>query len=203
MEYNEYWDEIGKTREKLISLLVNYWKDFSSFSDWQFWFVAFSLLAPLVVLYFVVDRTRIFEIFFFGFTTHMLWAYSNIMFEKVGLIVRHYFLIPFLPASINITASLLPVSYLLLYQRCTDRQKNFYWRAVVLAAVIIFGFVPLQQAMGFIETKQWMNLGILFFLDLLVVYLAYWFTKYLVRLNNQEKRKELEINLNFSKKKAR
>jgi hypothetical protein len=75
VSYERYWGNIHEQSDKLQELLSSYWHQYSDFGNWQFWVVLASLVLPLVLLYFTVDRTRIFEVFFFGYTVHMLWAY--------------------------------------------------------------------------------------------------------------------------------
>ena len=70
MEFNESWEEIYKISEELNILLQSYWHQYSYVNSWQFWIVLALLVVPLAILYFTVDRTRVFEMFF-------LWIYST------------------------------------------------------------------------------------------------------------------------------
>jgi len=66
VSYKQYWGNIHEQSDKLQELLSSYWHQYSDFGNWQFWVVLASLVLPLVLLYFTVDRTRIFEVFFSG-----------------------------------------------------------------------------------------------------------------------------------------
>ena len=65
MDYKDYWDQIRSNQDELNSLISSYWNDFSNIGTWQFWTVFALLVIPLMILYFAVDRKRIFELFFF------------------------------------------------------------------------------------------------------------------------------------------
>ncbi|RKD25776.1 hypothetical protein BEP19_02215 [Ammoniphilus oxalaticus] len=201
MDYNEYWTKIYKESEDLNSIITTYWRHFSDWGHWQFWVVVAMFVIPLIVVYFKVDRARIFEIFFFGYTGHMLWGYSNLAMENMTVIVRKYFLIPPLQTSIAMTASLLPASYLLLYQYCTNKNKNFYLYTIGLSAVFAFGVVPIERWLDLIDIRKGMNFFYIFLNNVAVGYLSYWFTKFVIKVKN--KGVKTEFNFNLFKNKAR
>lgn len=72
MEYSEFWEQIFKKNTEVNAFYSDYWKDYSDFGNWQFWVVLGLLIIPLLVLCFTIDRIRIFELFFFGYTVHIL-----------------------------------------------------------------------------------------------------------------------------------
>lgn len=181
MSYERYWGNIHEQSDKLQKLLSLYWHQYSDFGNWQFWVVLASLVLPLVLLYFTVDRTRIFEVFFFGYTVHMLWAYIDIALGRTGYLTHTFFLTPQLPNATNITASILPVGFLLLYQYCTNHQKNFYLYTILLSAVFSFGLAPLEQHFKFIDSGKGMSLFYIFLIDIGVTLVAYWVTRLLVK----------------------
>lgn len=186
MSEEQYWQAIHKTQDKLNRLFYDYWKQYSDFGNWQFWTVLALAVLPLVLLCFTVDRKRIFELFFFGYTVHILWTYIDIALGRSNHLIHTYFLIPILPNASNITASVLPVGFLLLYQYCTNHNKNFYIYTIVLSALFAFGLAPLEKSVGLIEARKSMNLFYVFLIDLGVVYFAYWLTKWLLKIQNKE-----------------
>ncbi|MDQ0270960.1 hypothetical protein [Cytobacillus purgationiresistens] len=182
MDNKDYWQQIHSKGDELNSLLTNYWNQYSDFGTWQFWMVLLLLIAPIILLYFTVDRKRIFELFFFGYTVNMLWTLSDIALGRSGLFVHKYFLIPSLPISTNITASVLPVAFLWLYQYCTSRKNNFYLYTLILSAVFAFGFASLEKYLGLVEFRNGMNQFHLFLFDVGIIFLSYWFTKLILKL---------------------
>ncbi|ABO67013.1 hypothetical protein GTNG_1649 [Geobacillus thermodenitrificans NG80-2] len=134
------------------------------------------------VAFFTVDRKRIFEIFFFGYTIHILWTYTYIALENAMYLSPRYFLTPFLPFALNITASVLPVVFLLLYQYCTNHNKNFYLYTILLSAIFAFGLASLEQWLGLLELHGGLRKFHLFLIDLIIVFITYGATRLLVRI---------------------
>jgi hypothetical protein len=185
MEYREYWNQIYEKSDELNSLIASYWNDYSHMGTWQFWFVAFLMIAPLVLLYFTVDRTRIFEVFFFGYTVHILWIYADLVLERYGFFVHTYFLSPYFPFASNITASLLPGGYLLVYQYCTNKNKNFYLYAFLFAVVITYTIAPLEEILGLVEIRKGMSKFYVVVIGMGAASIAYLFTRFIIRLSKK------------------
>lgn len=191
MDYKTYWEEIYVKTEEFYDLIAEYWNAYSGFDTWQFWVSLLLFLFPLVLLFFTVDRSRIFEVFFFGYTVHILWTYSSIMLENYNLMNHTHFLFPALPYSLNITSSILPVGFLLLYQYTTRHQKNFYFYAILLSATFAFGFATIEDWLDLIRFNNGGNKFYLFLIDLVVVFISYWFTLFVIKVkNNHDKIKK-------------
>ncbi|RPF53952.1 hypothetical protein [Aquisalibacillus elongatus] len=187
MSYQEYWEKLYDIYSDLTQVRNHYWAEYSSFGDWQFWVVMALLVLPLIVLVFTVDRRRIFEVFFFGYTVHVLWTYISDILEYDLLFVHTYFVSPFFPSAINMTASLLAVGFLLLYQYCTNNGKNFYIWTLGLSALFAFGAASIEEMVGFANIGRGFNQFYIFLIDVSVAYVAYWGTRFLVYVKNKAK----------------
>jgi hypothetical protein len=187
MDYQEYWNQIYEKKHAVNSAYSSYWNEYSNLGTWQFWVVFALLVVPLIVLYFTVDRKRILEVFFFGYTVHMFWTYIDIAIGRNGYFVHKYFLTPILPNATNMTASVLPVCYLLVYQYCKNHQKNFYLYSIALSALFAFVFASIEEYLGFLEMKKGMNHFYLFLIDIAIVFISYWLTKFILRLKGSVK----------------
>ncbi|WP_078379261.1 hypothetical protein [Sutcliffiella halmapala] len=181
MDYNQYWEQIFHHNNELRSLFSSYWQQYSDMTNWQFWLVLTLLVSPLILLYFTVDRKRIFEVFFFGYTVHILWTYADMILARNNLFIHPYFLVPILPYASNMTASVLPVGFLLLYQYCTNHNKNFYLYTILLSALFAFGFATIEEYSGLVFFRKGMHQVYLFILDLVIAYITYWITRLLIR----------------------
>ncbi|GLB62061.1 hypothetical protein [Cytobacillus sp. NCCP-133] len=186
MSYQEYWYEIYKQSEKMNSLISSYWNDYSHMGTWQFWIVISLLILPLIVVYIAVDRRRIFEVFFFGYTVHILWAYIDIALQRHSFFVHTYFFSPIFPNALNMIMSVIPVGYLLLYQFCVNHKKNFLIYTLFLSALFAFVLAPIEKMIGMIEFNKGMNQFYLFLIDVAITYIAYFFTKFIKRLSKRE-----------------
>lgn len=185
MVWDELWRKIYESNDQLNSLYASYWSQYSDMGTWQFWVVISLLVLPLAALCFFIDRKRIFEIFFFGYTVHVLWSYIDIALGRSNYFTHKYFLFPILPNATNITASVLPVGFLLLYQYCTNRNKNFYLFTLLLSAVFAFGFAQLEEFLGLVSLRKGMHNFHLFLIDVGIAYIAYWFTKAILKVRGK------------------
>ncbi|ENH96126.1 hypothetical protein J416_12432 [Gracilibacillus halophilus YIM-C55.5] len=176
MSFSDYWKQIFQKNDELHRLFVDYWYDYSNIFTWQFWTAVILFIGPLIILIFTVDRKRLFEVFLFGYTIHMLWTYADFYLETHNLLIHPYFLSPTLPFGINMTASLLPVSFLLLYQYCTNRGKNFYVYGLLLCFLFGIVFATVSDMLDLLMFHKWMNQLYLFIIDVFIIFPAYWFT---------------------------
>lgn len=179
MSVDQYWDRIEAVQDQFNSVIESYWGQYSHWGTWTFWTVLLMFLAPLVLLFFTVNRNRVFEVFFFGFVVHVLWTYTDIALERQNMLIHPYFLSPQLPYGLNITVSALPVGFLLLYQFCTGRGINFYLYSAVLSAVFAFGFASAELFTGFLELDRGLTRVHLFLIDYAIALLAYESTRLL------------------------
>ena len=99
------------------------------------------------------------------------------MTDLASRLVHRYFVSPYLPIGLNVTASFIPVTYLLLYQYCTNRKRNFLLYSLPLSAALAFGLGPLEQSVGLVELGKGMNFFHLFLMDVAISYIAYGMTK--------------------------
>ncbi|SET52781.1 hypothetical protein SAMN05421676_105193 [Salinibacillus kushneri] len=186
MSFQEYWSSIYDLNEKLNSTMFEYWKQYSYFDTWQFWYIVFLLVAPLIILYFSVDRSRIFEILFYGFSVNLLWTYADTIVGSTSFFVHHYFLIPLLPSALSLNSAVLPVGYMLVYQYCTNHKKNYFLYIAVLSAIFAFGFATLEEYMGLVSFNKGMNQFYVFLVDIGIVSIAYWLTRFVLRLRTSD-----------------
>ncbi|WP_400243595.1 hypothetical protein AB3U99_20540 [Niallia sp. JL1B1071] len=188
MNYKEFWEKINEQNDIVHSLYISYWDKFSDYTTWQFWLIVISLIFPLIILFIAIDRRRLFEILFFGYTVHLLWAYIDLTLSRGNFLTHTYFLFPIVPNALNITGSFLPVGYILVYQYATNHQKNFYILTILLSALNAFVLANIEKAIGVVTFHRGVNAFHLFLLDLVIVFVAFWFTKLLLkfRINKNE-----------------
>ncbi|UOR13651.1 hypothetical protein [Halobacillus amylolyticus] len=177
MSETKLYHKIYEQKEQLSSLITEHWNLYSGIDTWYFWFNIASVLIPLLVLYFKIDKTRLFEICFFGYTTHILWSYADSALNQSNYLVHPHSLTHLFPVGVNVTAVLFPVTFMLLYQYCMNREKNFYIHAIILSLIFAYGFGGLSDAVNLLKMHKNMNLTYLFLIDIAVVFIALWMTK--------------------------
>lgn len=143
----EQFDKAVKMRKESTDALIDYWTDFSLYTSLEFWIMVSILFVPLILLYFKIDKTKIFLIGFFGFSVHVLFAYLDVYGINRGLWHYPFQVIPALP-SISIDSSLVPVTFMLVYQWTLNHKKNYYLYAIMTALIFAFIFKPLLVALG-------------------------------------------------------
>lgn len=100
---------------------------------------------------------------------------------KTRLYRHNYFLIPFLPQALGITASLLPVSFMLVYQYCINQNKPFIIWTTGLSAIFAFCFAPIEMLLGLVTIFKGFNIVHIFFIDIAIAMIAYGMTNFFVR----------------------
>ncbi|MFD2924040.1 hypothetical protein [Halobacillus naozhouensis] len=177
MRETQLYEKIYEQKEQLNKLVNNYWDLYSGIDTWFFWFNMASVVIPLIILYFKVDKARLFEICFFGYTVHVLWSNVDNVLSKKNFLVHPHTLFHLFPVGITVTAVLFPVTFLLLYQYCTNREKNFYIYGIIGSLIFAFGFGGLSVAVDLLKMDKGMNLMYLFLIDVAIVFTALWMTK--------------------------
>ncbi|MFC0211340.1 CBO0543 family protein [Paenibacillus chartarius] len=172
---NEYFEQLVSSQENLTHQGVAYWFAYSNFSTWQFWTNLVMLIAPLILVYLFIDRSRIYQIGFFGYSTHVLFAYTDTSGIRYGLWGYPYHVLPFLP-SISLDASLIPVAIMFVYQWTLERNKNFHLYAFLTALAFGFGFKPILVMYGLFVKYKWVNYIIIFLIYLVLFEGAYMLT---------------------------
>lgn len=160
---SESFIEIVENRRELSTMVEYYLKLYSGVDSWQFWFNILLLIVPLVLLYLLIDRKRIFEIGFFGFAIHSLVLYLDTYGINEGIWGYPYQVSGKFASNVGIDAALIPIVFMLIYQYFRHRPKLFY--LISISVTIFFPFVIkpimvyfdlfwLSQDMSY--TKLWM-----------------------------------------------
>jgi hypothetical protein len=185
LSIDKHWDRIHEKQSELDKLLHDYWNQYSSFTDWQYWVFLGMFILPLIILYFTVDRKRIFELLFFGFVVHLLWAYTDIYLGRHNFMVHKYLLVPDMPFSVSVVASALPVSFILIYQYCTNHNKNYPLFMVIMSLLWSFGIATIERMLGMLSFHNGMNQIGLFIIDIAIGLVAWGMTVFFKKLHRQ------------------
>nr|WP_281378816.1 CBO0543 family protein [Paenibacillus phyllosphaerae] len=130
-----------------------------------------------------MDRRKAFLLGFFGLNVHIWFSYIDTYGVEHGAWGYPFKIMPYLPESITLDTSLVPVSFMLLYQWCLHRRWNFYWCGAGLCAAYAFGLKPIFVQMDLFRMYKGMNFFYLYLLYLLVFALAIGFTALFIALN--------------------
>lgn len=172
MNEQELYNQIYEMKEQLGSLLKEHWQLYSNMGTWFFWVNLLTLIIPLVVLYFLVDKKRLFELCFFGYSLHIIWVTVDSFLTSNNYFNHPHSISYLLPQGITVAAVLFPVVFMLLYQYCTNNGKNFYIYSIIGAFIFAFGYGAFSDAIDMLRMHKGMNLMYLFLIDVAIVYVA-------------------------------
>jgi hypothetical protein len=161
----EQFDKAVELRKASTSAFVTYWNDFSIYFSLEYWMMVAFLVVPLIILFFKIDKHKLFLICFFGYSFHILFAYIDIYGMNRGMWNYPFQVIPSLP-SLSIDSSIVPVTFMLVYQWTINKNNNYYKYAIIAALVLSFIFKPLLVGLGLFKMYGKIN-----YLSLFIVYL--------------------------------
>lgn len=182
----ESLNKIRSMAEELSQLQKEYWKTFSDLGEWQFWVVVIMLIAPLIVLFMKIDRSKMLLLGFFGFNYHVWFHYVNAIGINFGLWEYPYEIVPFLP-SFALDASLVPISFMLLYQWTLNHNKNIYLYSILLSAFFAFMLKPVMVTLDFFHMYKFVNYFYLFLFYVLFFVVSLLITKLFLWLQQKER----------------
>ncbi|MCA0174001.1 CBO0543 family protein [Bacillus sp. RAR_GA_16] len=183
MDREKQFEHIVSLKKELESTTIEYWRQFSDYSTWQFWVILAMLIIPLIVLFLFIDRKKIFLLGFFGFSVHVLAAYLDALGVRKSWWDYPYIAIPQLPSSVSIDASFIPVYMIFLYQWCLNKEKNYWLYGSLSAIAFTFLFKPLLIGLHLFELYT--NWFVLLAAYLFVIYAAKLLTDLFIKLSER------------------
>ncbi|MFB9759300.1 hypothetical protein [Ectobacillus funiculus] len=186
-QVDKHFEQVDKLREKFIDSFVDYWQHYSSWASWQFWFLLVMAVAPLVILYFFIDRKKAMHIGFFGFNVHVWASKLDEIAIAIDLWDYKYKIIPYLQSIAALDASFFPVSFMLLYQWTLNYKKNYYIYATGLCVFFAFLFKPALVAFGIFHIHKGVHYWYLFFAYIIVMLVSKLITNIFIHLEEEPK----------------
>ncbi|WP_079504617.1 hypothetical protein [Mesobacillus jeotgali] len=177
------FDKIVELGEQGQKALNQYWLDYSLYASVEYLMMVLFLVGPLILLFFKIDRTKIFRIAFFGYSIHMIFGYQDLFGRNMGYWNYPFPVIPVLPG-ISLDSSLIPVTFMLVYQWTINHKKNYYLYAILTAVILSFGFKPLLVGLGLFKMYEDVSYFHLFISYLSVLILAKLLTNLFVWMKN-------------------
>jgi hypothetical protein len=177
---------------------LEYWQEFSAFDTWQFWFHVIMFLTPLIILLFAMDWKRALQLGFYGFNVHAWFAYFDDFGTTQALWTYPYKMIPHIPHSVGMDASLIPVSFILVYQWSIKHNKNYYLYTGLLSLFLSFILKPILVMHNLFKFNAWVNYFHLFLTYIVILVLSKVITDFF--LGMQKKAKEKADQVEPSKK---
>lgn len=184
----EKLEKVRETTVKASNLSMEYWKEYSNIDSFPFWLVLLTLVVPLLVLIWKIDRRKMLLLGFFGLNYHIWFAYCNAGGIRRGLWEYPYEILPIMP-SFSLDAALVPVAYMLVYQWTLNHQKNFYLYSLILSIAFAFGLKPILVYFHFFHMYKFVNFFILFLFYIGIAIVAKIITNIFIKMQKIEDRR--------------
>ncbi|MCM3708493.1 MULTISPECIES: hypothetical protein [Cytobacillus] len=165
------FDHIVKMGTEGQKALNVYWMEHSIYTSFEYWFMVMLFIIPLIVLFFKIDKSKLFFMGFYGYSIHMLFGYIDLFNKNYGFVNYPFPMIPMLPG-LSLDSSFVPVIFMLVYQWTLKHKKNYYVYTALTSAVLAFIFKPLLIGLGLFRIYGNKNSLYLFVCYLIVVILA-------------------------------
>ncbi|MFC4321993.1 CBO0543 family protein [Litchfieldia salsa] len=164
----ELYEEIRHLIVKTTEMKDEYWHAYNGLDTWQFWLIFLGMfVAPLVILYFLIDRDKMSLLGFYGYNIHVWFSHIDNWGTKHGLWGYPYELVPFIPGNLSLDVALVPILYMLVYQWTLNQNKNYYIYTLALSVFLSFIFKPILSMHHLFKLHEWVT-----FLHIFAAYCA-------------------------------
>lgn len=185
MNEHDLYMKIFEVKEELGGMIKEHWQLYSNMGTGFFWINLATVTVPLIIWLVLVDRKRVFEIAFFGFFNHVLWYMVDSFLTSNNYFNHPHSLSYMLPQGITVSAVLLPVFFMLIYQYCTNHKKNLWVYLGIGSFLFAYGFGSLMDAIDMVRLHKGMNLFYLSLINVAVVYTSYVMTLLFLKLRQK------------------
>lgn len=145
--------QIVQTQSVFTEMRVQQWLQEIVFT-WQWWILVFLLIAPWILWLYFVDKKRLTGICLFGISVLVTVSWMDDLGTDLILWYYPYKLVPVHPQLISINYSVLPVSFMLIYQ-CFSTWRSYIKAMLMMAIVFSFVAEPALSYLGMYKVLKW------------------------------------------------
>ncbi len=131
------YEKIEYYQNTIVQLEIQYWLD-NSFLTPAWWVLLAAAIIPWIIWYKFVNRTRFLEIILYG----MLWIIFAIVLDEISSTWMLWSyprkLFPIIPPLIPADLTIVPVTFMFVYQYTATYKMYMFWSVVVGS---LFSFV--------------------------------------------------------------
>ncbi len=146
---------------------------------WQWWFMIALILVPWIIWWRLVNKWRLTEIFLFGMLILITASWMDELGTELQLWFYPFKIIPWYPQFVPVNYTVLPVTYMLIYQHYPN-WRSYIMAITAMAAIYSWIAEPLLSYMGIYKLIIW-HYSYSFPLYILIGFTHRWF---LERLQN-------------------
>ena len=153
MNDSEIINQMIQVKIMYKQLSIEHWVKYEVFT-WQWWIGVACVVIPLLVLWKLVDRRRILEITAFGFMVNILATFLDVMGSELLLWNYTLRLLPQIPLLFPVDFIIVPIIYMLIYQRYLA-WKQFLFASTIVALALAFIIEPLAVYIKQYQLISW------------------------------------------------
>lgn len=139
---------------QLTQLRIENWLHHDLFA-WQWWLLLTVLIIPWFFWWKKVDKSRLLEITLLGMIILIISSYLDSVLTELGLWEYHYWIVPLWPRLISADFTVLPVTYMFVYQKYGATWKGFITAMTITSALYAFGGESLLVWINVYELHSW------------------------------------------------
>lgn len=147
------FEDVKKVRENLKEVSTSHWFQDDLFS-WKWWFLLLAAIVPWFIWLKFRDKDRTFEIFSYGLT----WGVFSCLFDVIGgeMILWGYpdKLLPMVPPLFPADITVIPISYMFVYQY-TNTFKSYFVFSLLVSALFAYLVEPIFIKVGMFVLHNW------------------------------------------------
>lgn len=157
--------EMGKEGQKALN---EYWLDYALYATFEYWFMVLLLVVPFFFLFIKINKNKLFQILFYGYSVHIFFGYEDLYGRNIGYWNYPFPVIPALPG-IVLDSSLIPIIFIFVYQSTLNSNKKYYLYSIITSVFLSFVFKPMLVGLGLFRMYGSINYFHLFLSYLTVI----------------------------------
>ncbi|TGE35022.1 hypothetical protein E4K67_27310 [Desulfosporosinus fructosivorans] len=146
-------EQIIQTKQVYKQLSIEHWLKYEVFT-WQWWIGIACVVIPLFVWWKLVDKQRILEISVFGLLINVSASFLDVLGSESLLWNYTIRILPQTPLLFPVDFILLPILYMLIYQRY-QAWKQFLIASTIVALALAFVVEPLAVYIKQYQLISW------------------------------------------------
>lgn len=146
-------DQIAEAEKQLAQMKIANWLAQDLFSP-VWWLMLAMLVIPWLIWWKYVDRNRILQITLYGMLVLILSSYLDAIGSELVLWQYNRMLIPLWSRLVAVDFSVMPVTYMFVYQYFRS-WPTFALASVAVGAVYAFLAEPVMIRLGIYQLNEW------------------------------------------------
>lgn len=146
-------DEIIKLKQLLRDMFIEHWLN-KEFLTWVWWVGIACVIIPMILWIIKVDKKRLLEICVYGLIVNVTCIFLDVTGSEFVWWEYPVHILPQVPLLFPVDFVILPVVYMLIYQRYS-KWWPYLLASAIAAAILAFVFEPLAVLIGQYKLIIW------------------------------------------------